>query len=54
MAVLASRQLGRRVLWVVDQDDIDVYVAVSKRPWNAFRGYTLGPDGYHATHTAPF
>ena len=36
---------------VVDPDDFDVYVAVSKRPWTAFQGYTLEPDGYHATHT---
>jgi catechol 2,3-dioxygenase-like lactoylglutathione lyase family enzyme len=37
---------------VVDPDDIDVYVAVSKRPWAFFQGYTLEPDGYHATHTS--
>jgi len=37
---------------VVDPDDIDVYVAVSKRPWTSFQGYTLEPDGYHATHTS--
>ena len=36
---------------VVDPDDLDVYVAVSKRPWTSFQGYTLEPDGYHATHT---
>lgn len=37
---------------VVDPDDIEVYVAVSKRPWTTFQGYTLQPDGYHATHTS--
>jgi catechol 2,3-dioxygenase-like lactoylglutathione lyase family enzyme len=37
---------------VVDPDDIDVYVAVSKRPWTSFQGYTLQPDGYHPTHTS--
>ena len=37
---------------VVDPDDIDVYVAVSKRPWTSFQGYTLERDGYHATHTS--
>jgi hypothetical protein len=37
---------------VVDPDDIDVYVALSKRPWTSFQGYTLEPDGYHATHTS--
>jgi catechol 2,3-dioxygenase-like lactoylglutathione lyase family enzyme len=36
---------------VRDPDDLDVYVAVSKRPWTSFQGYTLEPDGYHATHT---
>jgi len=35
---------------VVDPDDIDVYVAMPKRPWTSFQGYTLEPDGYHATH----
>lgn len=37
---------------VVDPDDLDVYVAVSKRPWTTFQGYTLQPDGYHATHAS--
>jgi catechol 2,3-dioxygenase-like lactoylglutathione lyase family enzyme len=37
---------------VVDPDGIDVYVAVSKRPWTTFQGYTLEMDGYHATHTS--
>lgn len=37
---------------VVDPDGIDVYVAVSKRSWTSFQGYTLDPDGYHATHTS--
>jgi catechol 2,3-dioxygenase-like lactoylglutathione lyase family enzyme len=37
---------------VVDPDDIEVYVAVSKRRWTSFQGYTLQPDGYHATHTS--
>ena len=37
---------------VVDPDDIDVYVAVSKRPWTSFQGYTRDPDGYRATHTS--
>lgn len=37
---------------VVDPDDIDVYVAVSKRPWSSFQGYTLELGGYHATHTS--
>lgn len=38
---------------VVDPDGIEVYVAMSKRPWTSFQGYTLEPDGYHATHTSP-
>lgn len=37
---------------VVDPDGIDVYVAVSKRPWTFFQGYTLEPDGYRATHSS--
>lgn len=31
---------------VVDPDDIDVFVAVSKRPWTSFQGYT------HSSRTA--
>ncbi|MFT3873673.1 MAG: VOC family protein [Nocardioides sp.] len=36
---------------VVDPDDIDVYVAVPKRAWTSFQGYTLEPSGYRATHS---
>lgn len=36
---------------VVDPDGIDVYVAVPKRPWTSFEGYTLEPSGYRATHS---
>jgi catechol 2,3-dioxygenase-like lactoylglutathione lyase family enzyme len=39
------------VVRVVDPDDSDVYVAVSKGPWTSFQGYTLQPSGYHATHS---
>lgn len=39
---------------VIDPDDIDVYVALPKRPWTFFQGYTLEPGGYRATHTSAF